>query len=85
MAKSSAGVNQEPIMEEEQMYQTVSSAAVQLKDNVTSLWRRREESDTLRTLMESVNQFNWVERVTDTLWRNWMRPRVVDGFIELTD
>lgn len=65
-----------------QMYQTVSSAAVQLKDNVTSLWRRREESDTLRTLMESVNQFNWVERVTDTLWR---RRRDVDGFIEITD
>ena len=64
------------------MYQTVSSAAVQLKDNVTSLWRRREERDTLRTLMESVNQFNWVERVTDTLWR---RRRDVDGFIEITD
>jgi hypothetical protein len=82
VAKSSAGVNQEPIMEEEQMYQTVSSAAVHLKDNVTSLWRRRKESDTLRTLMESVNQFNWVERVTDTLWR---RRRGVDGFIGITD
>ena len=69
-------------MEEEQMYQTVSSAAVQLKDNVTSLWRRREESDTLKTLMESVNQFNWAERVTDTLWR---RRRGVDGFIGTTD
>ena len=64
------------------MYQTVSSAAVQLKDNVTSLWRRREESDTLRTLMESVNQFDWVEGVTDTLWR---RRRGVGGFIGITD
>lgn len=82
MAKSSAGVNQEAIMGEEQMYQTVSSAAVHLKDNVTSLWRRREESDTLRTLMESVNQFNWVEKVTDTLWR---RRRRVDGCIGITD